>query len=123
MRERGRKNIDDSNSSNILDIYFCCRSMANEIVSQPNIDSLPRTYSTTSLQSAVSLKSRRSSIHTLYSLDKNRRSNGIFRKIEIGFQNVFRRFSKKTKQQSLSALEIQILSTITNFDQNEILDW
>lgn len=97
--------------------------MANGIISQSNIDSLPRTLSSTSLQSCTSFSSRRSSINTLYSLDKNRRSSGVFRKIEIGFQNVFRRFARKTKQKPLSALEIQILSTITNFNREEILEW
>lgn len=95
--------------------------MANGIVSQASIDSLPRSLSSASLQSYSSVQSRRSSIHTLYSLDRNRRQSGIFRKIELGFQNVFRRFSKKSKP--LSALEIQILSTITHFDQKEVLEW
>jgi len=63
---------------------------------------------------------RRSSLNALACLDNGRRY-GIFSKLGSGFQTMFRRFS--TKYKTLSQLEIQILSTITHFNREEILQW
>lgn len=68
-------------------------------------------------------KSRRSSISTLYSTHSARRSRhyGLFNKLSLGMQRVFRRFSRAHR--TLSDTEIDILTTITNFDREEILQW
>jgi hypothetical protein len=89
--------------------------MAQIVLPQSSMDSLPRS------ESSDSFTSRRSSIDTLFGSDRDRRRRGFFRKLGNGFHTVFRRFSKKYK--TLSELEMKILSTITHFDREEILEW
>jgi hypothetical protein len=95
--------------------------MAEPVQTQSSIDSLTRSQSTTSLKSNSTIESRRSSMNTLFDSEGNRRGHGIFSKIGNGFHTMFRRFSQKYK--TLSQLEIQILSTITHFNREEILEW
>jgi len=85
-----------------------------------SMDSVADSQSTTSLDSISTFEFRRSSLNALACLD-NRRRYGIFSKLGSGFQTMFRRFS--TKYKTLSQLEIQILSTITHFNREEILQW
>ena len=93
--------------------------MAQHVIHQSSIDSLARSESTLSLQSDTTFDSRRSSYSTLYRSD--RRKYGFFNKVGNSLNTFYRRFTRKYK--SLSALEIQILSTITQFNREEILQW
>jgi len=94
--------------------------MAQDLLTQSSIDSLPRSQSNASLQTNATSTSRQSSINTLFNSKQSRR-HGFFSKIGNGFHTIYQRFSRKHK--SLSQLEIQILSTITNFNREEILQW
>jgi hypothetical protein len=95
--------------------------MAQHIISQSSLDSLPRSESNASIQSNATYDSRHSSMTTLYNSTQNRRRHGIFSKLGTGVQSIFRRISRKHK--SLTQLEIQILSTMTHFNREEILQW
>ncbi len=93
--------------------------MAQRVIPQSSIDSLSPSQSSASFQSRRPYGSRQS-LDTLSSSRSGRRY-GLFSKLGDGFQLLFRRFSRKYK--SLSQLEIQILSTITNYDREQILEW
>ena len=69
----------------------------------------------------MTVESQRSSINSLYYSISSRQRRGFLSKLGTGFQTIFRRLSRAHK--SLSALEIQILLTITNFNREEILQW
>jgi len=93
--------------------------MAQSVIPQSSIDSLSPSRSSVSFQSHPTYGSRQS-LNTLSS-SRSRGRYGIFSKLGKGFQLIFRRFSRKYK--SISPLEIQILSTITNYDREQILEW
>lgn len=95
--------------------------MEKDIVSQSSFDSLSRTESVSSLRSDYTYDSHRSSIQTLNGFKRNRRKHGLFNKLGSSLHTIFQRFT--TKYKTLSQLEIQILSTITHFDKEEILQW
>ncbi len=118
-----RKNfIDDSLKIKFRDFllfFFQDEIMAQRVIPQSSIDSLSPSQSSASFQSRRSYGSRQS-LDTLSSSRSGRRY-GLFSKLGDGFQLLFRRFSRKYK--SLSQLEIQILSTITNYDREQILEW
>ncbi|CAF0843833.1 unnamed protein product [Adineta steineri] len=86
-----------------------------------SLDSINRSESSASLQSNATVNSRHSSICSLYSTVSTRRRYGFLNKMGNGFQSVFRRITKTHK--TLSDKEIQILSTVTNFDREQILQW
>jgi hypothetical protein len=89
--------------------------------SESSIDSLSPPESIASLHSHTTDTSRRSSDNTISSAGRSRRRDGLIHKIETGFQTIFRRFSRTNT--TLSGLELQILTTITNFDRDQILQW
>ena len=95
--------------------------MAQHVVAQDSFDSLGRTDSRSSLRSDFTYDSRRSSIQTLNHFKRNRTKHGLFSKLGSSLHSIFHRFS--TKYKTLSPLEIQILSTITHFNRDEILQW
>ncbi|UJR16483.1 hypothetical protein I4U23_003386 [Adineta vaga] len=92
--------------------------MANCATEQLNTDTLNRSESNVSLQSNTTVTSRRSSITTLYSMKSNRRRQGIFVRLGMGIHTMVRRFTRANK--SLSEMDIQILTTITNFTRDDI---
>jgi hypothetical protein len=95
--------------------------MAERIASQSSVDSLSRSQSSVSLQSNVTMESRRSSMDTLFSSTHSRRGRGLMNKIGTGFQTMVHRFSRTKKP--LTEMEMNILSTITHFDRDEIIQW
>jgi hypothetical protein len=93
--------------------------MTDQVLPQSSIDSVSR--SSASSQSEGSILSQPSSAEILYDAANVRKRQGLMQKLGNGFQSVFQRFSKKYK--TLSQLQIQILSTITHFNREEILSW
>jgi hypothetical protein len=84
------------------------------------IDAMNRSTSTASIASIGTMDSARST-SSRYSSMSSRRRRGILGKIETGFQSIFRRFSRT--RTSLTEMEIQILSAMTNFNREEVLQW
>ena len=74
-------------------------------------------------QSTSSLSSRMndSTGATTSTMINGERKNSRSTKIGTGLRSIFRRFSRTNK--SLTEMEIQILSTRTNFTREEVLEW
>lgn len=88
--------------------------------SRIQIDSMNRSQSASSIQTNATGDSGRSVI-SRYSAASSQKRRGLLAKIGNGFQSIFRRFSRK--HISLTEMEVQILSTITDFTREEVLQW
>jgi cob(I)alamin adenosyltransferase len=91
--------------------------------SPPNLklDTINRSQSSSSIKSSGTVDSTNSTASSRFSSTSNQKRRGILGKIETGFQSIVRRFSKT--HTSLTEMEIQILSTMTNFNREEVLQW
>ncbi|CAF2856149.1 unnamed protein product [Rotaria sp. Silwood2] len=95
--------------------------MAQRSSSQTSLDSLHDSHLDVPYKSNSGMGNRQLSNSTLYSISSRRGHHGIVNKIESGFRSIFRRFSRSSKL--LSEMEVQILSSMTNFTREEILQW
>ena len=90
--------------------------MAQNSPPKITLDTMNRSKSIASLASTHTVDSSRS-----ISSARSHKRRGIIGKIETGFQSIFKRFSRT--RTSLTEMEIQILSTVTNFDRDEVVEW
>jgi hypothetical protein len=95
--------------------------MANNSPSNIDLDTMNRSKSMVSLASTNTMDSSRSVASSRYSGIGSRKRRGIIGKIETGFQSIVKRFSRT--RTSLTEMECQILSTLTNFNRDEVVQW
>jgi cob(I)alamin adenosyltransferase len=95
--------------------------MAQNSQSNLHLDTMTRSKSSSSIASNGTVDSSRSIASSRFSTISTRRRRGILGKIETGFQSICRRFSRT--RTTLTEMEIQILSTMTNFNREEVLKW
>ena len=95
--------------------------MAQYSSSKLNLDSLNRSQSSSSIISSATVDSNRSTTSSRYSSSSTQKRRGLLGKLGNGFQSIFRRFSRT--RTTLTEMELQILSTITNFTRDEVLQW
>ena len=88
--------------------------------SKINLDSMNRSQSDSSIRSTATIDSSRS-VLSRYSTASSQKRRGLLEKIGNGFQSIFRRFTRT--HTSLTEMEVQILSTITDFTREEVLQW
>jgi hypothetical protein len=95
--------------------------MNDDTSPKSNVDSVEPSKPSVPLNTNATIGVRHLSESSLLDLRNNRKQSGIIDKIGTGIKTVIRRFSRTNT--TLSPLEIQILSTITQFNCNEVLQW
>ena len=85
------------------------------------LDSLNQSQLSSSFGSMVDHNSGESTHSTKYILTSRRRRPNFFSRVGASFQTLLRRFTYAPR--SLNDMEMQILSTITNFTREEIIQW
>jgi hypothetical protein len=82
---------------------------------------LNKSESNLSISSNGTVNSIRSSASSAFSTTSSQKRRGIFGKIGSGFQSIYRRLSRG--RITLTEMEIRILSTMTDFTREEVLQW
>ncbi|CAF3242336.1 unnamed protein product [Rotaria socialis] len=94
--------------------------MARNCAPSLNLQKINRSHSNSSISSNGTVNSGQTASTTVSTTSSQRRS-GILGKIGTGFRSVFRRFSRS--RASLTEMETQILTAMTGYNREEVLQW